>query len=378
MKNRSRPFDCEIAGKPVNISLRHGGGLQEPDNVYVRCDERDCQYVDLNTSPCPLRVEMFADGSDRLVADYLHAHAGTHVCYACLTQTLEITHDQVRRASWRLKDEPGVSIRPSRCGVCRHRRVTIGLLRDGVLAVPAEAVLAPSASDTGVTSDVEELTAYLRSQPGFSFCTHCLARELKARPAVMREAMWALESRPLFHIRTTQCVSCLLSKPVIRYEERASDVEAPRRVIEFLLQAPGVDFCHTCVAFSTDLALEDVRRIVHNLELVHEFQREETECSACGRRQPVVRMRSDGAVDPERVTTIGDVVAGSLRHRGYRIDLLSFWTGDGWRPFALVKTGHGVHVVDAPPILLGLMPTKFEADELAATQAREWIDKRTP
>ena len=125
MKNRSQPFECSIAGKSVGISLRHGGGLQEPDTVYVRCDERDCQYVDLNQAPCPLRVDMFADGSDRRVVEYLSQHAGERVCYACLTEILSVTHDQVRRASWRLKDEAGFTIRPARCVACRRRRVTI-------------------------------------------------------------------------------------------------------------------------------------------------------------------------------------------------------------------------------------------------------------
>jgi len=374
MKNRSRPFSCTIAGKIVNISLRHGGGLQEPDNVYVRCDERDCQHVDLNTPPCPLHVGMFADGSDRLVADYLQTRAGTAICYACLTEALGVTHDQVRRASWRLKEEASVSIRPSRCGVCRHRRVTIGVARGGVLAPPDEtpAVLAPAAEST---DDGGELAAYLRSQPGFSFCAHCLARELNTPPSMMRDAMWALESQAAFHIRTTQCVSCLLSKPVIRYEERPSDVEAPRRIIELLLQSPGVGFCPTCVAFSTDLALGDVRRIFQALEPVQEFERRESECATCGRWQPTVRVRQ-GDLETGRASQMSDVLGGGFHHRGYRVALLSFRTAEGWRPFALVKSAKGAHVVDAPPILLGLMPTKLEADELVASQAREWIDKR--
>src|ERR687892_1102761 len=124
MKNRAQPFHCGIAGKVVGISLRHGGGLREPDRVYVRCEERDCQYVDQNEPPCPLRVDMFADGSDRRITAYLTKHTGTRVCYACLTTEVEVSHDQVRRASWRLKEEPGFTIRPARCGLCHYRRGT--------------------------------------------------------------------------------------------------------------------------------------------------------------------------------------------------------------------------------------------------------------
>ena len=47
-------IDCRIANKTVRITWRHGGGLLEPAKAYVRCDERDCQYADLNEPPCPL------------------------------------------------------------------------------------------------------------------------------------------------------------------------------------------------------------------------------------------------------------------------------------------------------------------------------------
>ena len=376
MKNRSRPFQCAIAGKAVAISLRHGGGFREPAAVYVRCEERDCQYVDLNTPPCPLRIEMFADGSDRHVAEYLQTHAGKRICYACLTDALAISHDQVRRATWRLKDEPGVSIRPTRCAICHARRVTIGLLPGGE---PASAVrpLSPLAADPfEATAGSEQLAGFLRSQPGFAFCAHCLARELKSRASVVRETMWALESQPGFGIRTTQCVSCLLTKPVIRHEEQVSEVAGPRRVLEFLFQSPDTAFCHACVAFSTDLALSDVRRIVHNLEPVAEVEQRTASCAACGRWQPVVGLRA--AAHVEHVDELGDVLSGVVRHRGFRIDLLSFRTTAGWRPFALVKSGLGALVPAAPPIVLGLLPTKLEADELAAATAREWIDKHVP
>lgn len=380
MKNRSRPFHCDIAAKAVNITLRHGGGIQEPAKVYVRCDERDCQYVDLNEAPCPLRVEMFADGSDRRVAEYLRSHVGTQWCYACLTGVLAITHDQVRRASWQLKEEPGVSIRPSRCSACRHRRVTIGLARAAELRVAglrAEPTAA-GASATPMTAGAGDLAVFLRGQPGYAFCAHCLARELKARPGEVRDAMWALEREPVFLIRTAQCVSCLLAKPVIRFDETPSDADAPRRVIEFLVQAPGLPFCATCVAFTSDLALVDARRILQSLEAVPEFARDESACSACGRWQAVVSFRKDDGTDAQRIAEIGDVLSGQVRHRGFRIDLRSYRNADGWRPLALVKSGLGAIVPDAPPIVLGTTPTKVEADELAAAHAREWIDKRLP
>jgi hypothetical protein len=79
---------------------------------------------------------------------------------------------------------------------------------------------------------------------------------------------------------------------------------------------------------------------------------------------------------PGRLEQIGDLLGGQIRHRNLRVDVLSFRTAHGWRPFALVKTRQGAIVPDCPAILLGLVPTKIEADELAAEHARAWIDKQ--
>jgi hypothetical protein len=376
MKNRSQPFECTIAGKTVGISLRHGGGLQEPETVYVRCDERDCQYVDLNQPPCPLRVDMFADGSDRRVVAYLHEHAGERVCYACLTETLSVSHDQVRRASWRLKDEPGFTIRPARCVSCRRRRVTIGLTRDSApIDLGPEPAVSPAASRKPVPS-TPELDGFLRGHTGFAFCAHCLARELGHTAAALREAMWTLEAAPGFLVRTAQCVSCLLTKRVIRHDEVETETQTPRRVIDFLVQAEGLAYCASCIALSTDTALADVRRVLGAVEVVTEFTHREGVCAACSRWQPVVSFKSEAETDEARVGEIGDVLTGRLHYRGFLVALLSFRVHDGWRPFALVKTRTGAIVPDAPTILLGIRPTKTEADDLAAVQAREWIDKR--
>ena len=237
MTNRSRPFECHIAGRTVGISLRHGGGLQEPGNVYVRCDERDCQYVDLNEAPCPLRIDMFADGSDRRVAAHLASRAGEHICYACLTEALGITHDQVRRATWRLRQEIGVVIRPSRCGSCRRRRVTIGL--------PA-----------GATVSVV---------PG--------------PPAIDIEPVRAV-------------------KRVIRHDEPSDNGDSGvRRLLEFITQTEGRAHCTSCLAFATDLPLADVRRALLLLEGAPELDRREAACEVCGRWQAVVAPSPTAAAD---------------------------------------------------------------------------------
>jgi hypothetical protein len=390
MKRASIPFECGIAGKTVGITLRHGGGLQEPANVYVRCDERDCQYVDLNRPPCPLRIEMFADGSDRRVAAYLVAQTKVRFCYACLTEALTLTHEQVRRAAWQLKDAPGCSIRPSRCATCRRRRVTIGLARE------ASDATAPTHGSDDVTpvspssaaGDVEipsivapgssAVTRHLRASPGCWFCVHCLARDLKERVDLIRDVAAVLQSSDTFEVRTAQCVSCLLVKRTIRYEEHTSEVDVLRRVIHFLIASPGLAFCPSCVAFAADLALGDAKRILVQLEDVAEFPRSDAACSACGRWQRVIGAVGGAGADEADGVAVGSVVSGRICHRGFRVDLLSYRTRDGWRPFALVRTLHGPLVPDVPPVVLSLVSTKVEADTVARDRACEWIDKRFP
>jgi hypothetical protein len=209
-------------------------------------------------------------------------------------------------------------------------------------------------------------------------CAHCLAPELRASVGLIRDAMWQLESQPAFELRTAQCVSCLLVKRVIRFEESPPEDDAPRRIVQFLLQAAGTKSCASCVAFSTDLPLAVVRRTFAVLEPVHEFDRREAACGTCGRWQLVVEFLADAGDGADVGAEVANIVSGHLRHRGARIDLLSFRVRNGWRPFALVKTSGVARIPDVPAIVLEIMPTKFEADQLAAERARAWIDKHTP
>ena len=379
MKTRSRAFDCAIAGKSVGIALRHGGGLQEPGKVYVRCDERDCQYVDLNVAPCPLRAEMFSDGSDGRVADHLAMHAGEHICYACLTDTLGITHDQVRRATWRLKEEIGLIIRPSRCGSCRRRRVTIGLPAGVAPRQPTAPPMPVLDGHAGSSiSETETLADHLRARQGFFFCAHCLARDVQLPVGRIREAMWALEPDPTFPVRTAQCVGCLTVKRVIRHEEPSDDLGEARRLVQFVMQHSGVGHCPTGLAFASDLPLASVRRTLLLLEGVVGIERKEGTCAVCGRWQTVVVSTGQADLPETRESPNGDVISGLVRYRGHRIDLLSFRVNGGWRPLALIKTALGARCPDAPTVMLTLMSTKLEADQIAAREARAWIDKQSP
>jgi hypothetical protein len=271
--------------------------------MYVRCDQRDCQYVDENRPPCPLSTVLFDDGSERRLAAHLEAYAGARMCYACLTEALGMTHDQVRRASWRLKEQPSVSIRPARCRVCTRRGVTIGLVANG--RIPIASAPSVTASPIALSGVTDSLSAYLRRHRGLGVCAQCLATELKSTAPVVRDAMLALESGPTFWVRTAMCEICGVKRPVVRFDEQPPD-QHPGRVIQVLSASPGAPLCTSCVALSADLSLADTRRIVHELRHVPELEHLEAACGACGRWQKVVRARTGSVANADRVEAIAE------------------------------------------------------------------------
>ena len=61
-RKKGQRFECELVKEVVQISLttRRGRGFGGESHHFVQCDQADCQYVDENAPPCPLRIEMFA------------------------------------------------------------------------------------------------------------------------------------------------------------------------------------------------------------------------------------------------------------------------------------------------------------------------------
>jgi hypothetical protein len=240
VNRRARLVFCTIASKEVGISLRVGGGFREPDSMYVRCAERDCQYVDLNQPPCPLNPSMFDDGTERRLGLHLQAHAGSRSCFSCLMAALGATHEQLRRASSRLRNKSGVSIRPARCAVCRRRGVTIGLEGCATLAVVDGVRTLPPSETT--------------------------------------------QHAPL---------SVTAPLPASSLDETTAADDGTARVVAFIVEGRGDVFCPSCVALSVGLGLADTRRIVDAaIHDVPDLERLEATCSTCGRLQSVVRSRS--------------------------------------------------------------------------------------
>ncbi|MGD9160727.1 MAG: hypothetical protein PVG39_20080 [Desulfobacteraceae bacterium] len=40
-------------------------GMKYKKELFVRCNQTDCQYVDVNQYPCPLTLDIFADEIER-------------------------------------------------------------------------------------------------------------------------------------------------------------------------------------------------------------------------------------------------------------------------------------------------------------------------
>jgi hypothetical protein len=246
------------------------------------------------------------------VAAYLTARPGARVCYGCITKALGITHDETRHAGAVLKSTAGFQIKPMTCSACAQRRVTMSITK-------AVEVKPPPAGEASSPSG--RLAGFLRARPGYGFCGHCLVRELGGVPLrELRVAMWELEHDAGFAIRTSQCVRCLVTTRVIRYDEPVEEMGA-RRVIDFLAQSAGADFCASCIGLSCGLPLAAVRDIVGVLAPIPELMRRDGACGLCGRRQSVVCLRP-GHVDAagRRAVLLDGSPGGSSRHCGHRID----------------------------------------------------------
>lgn len=66
----SKPFRCEVVSETVSITLRRRNALVGRGKLFVRCSEKDCQYLDANEPPCPLTLAVFtAEIRERMIAD---------------------------------------------------------------------------------------------------------------------------------------------------------------------------------------------------------------------------------------------------------------------------------------------------------------------
>jgi hypothetical protein len=222
-------------------------------------------------------------------------------------------------------------------------------------------------------TEQERAESFLRTHTGLFFCAACLAQELGLTAFRGRNVMWKLQTQPGFEMRGRKCVSCSRGKRTIRHVGGFAVLGPTAQVVVFLLGNKGIYLCDACVAFATELRLAEVRRAIASVEPLAEFEQRDGSCTVCSRVAPLICAAGSDAADAGGVAQI---VTGSAAYRGWRIDLLSYQTPEGWRPFVLISGPASTRVPDAPEFLWGARPSKLEAHEAAFQAARDWIDKK--
>ena len=62
-KHWQKDYYCTVVSEDVEIALKNKPSLsrESKNGLFVQCNQLECQYVDLNQSPCPLRLDLFAE-----------------------------------------------------------------------------------------------------------------------------------------------------------------------------------------------------------------------------------------------------------------------------------------------------------------------------
>ena len=62
-KRKEKDYFCPVVSEAVKITLKVKPSLNRKSihELFVQCNQLECQYVDHNQSPCPLRLDLFAE-----------------------------------------------------------------------------------------------------------------------------------------------------------------------------------------------------------------------------------------------------------------------------------------------------------------------------
>ena len=60
---REKDYFCTVVSEDVEISLKNkpSRSRKSKNELFVQCNQLECQHVDFNQSPCPLRLDLFAE-----------------------------------------------------------------------------------------------------------------------------------------------------------------------------------------------------------------------------------------------------------------------------------------------------------------------------
>ena len=62
-KRWGKDYFCTVVSEDVEIALKNKPSisLKLENALFVQCNQLECQYVDLNQFPCPLRLDLFSE-----------------------------------------------------------------------------------------------------------------------------------------------------------------------------------------------------------------------------------------------------------------------------------------------------------------------------
>ena len=62
-KRYEKDYFCTVVSEDVEVTLKSKPPLifGSKNELFVQCNQLECQYVDHNQSPCPLRLDLFAE-----------------------------------------------------------------------------------------------------------------------------------------------------------------------------------------------------------------------------------------------------------------------------------------------------------------------------
>ena len=52
-------LECPVVSEHITATLRFRPSVAD-SRFFVECDQRECQYCEVNAPPCPLTIEMFS------------------------------------------------------------------------------------------------------------------------------------------------------------------------------------------------------------------------------------------------------------------------------------------------------------------------------
>ena len=60
---KQRDYFCAVVSEGVKIALKNKAPIsrESKTQLFVQCNQHECQYVDLNQLPCPLGLDLFAE-----------------------------------------------------------------------------------------------------------------------------------------------------------------------------------------------------------------------------------------------------------------------------------------------------------------------------